>query len=108
MDDEPMWATNRVVTLTLGPVITIPKTANEFAIKGNHLTLAKGNQFDGRTKIDPHKHARESLGIYDMFKYKDTEKEVVRLMMFPLSLSGKAKTWLDKLNEGTIENWDEL
>ena len=43
-----------------------------------------------------------------MFKYGGTEKEAVRLMMFPLSLSGEAKTWLDELNEGTIENWDEL
>ncbi|GKC41351.1 reverse transcriptase domain-containing protein [Tanacetum coccineum] len=29
-------------------------------------------------------------------------------MMFPLSLTGKAKTWLDELNEGTIKTWDEL
>ncbi|GJY88089.1 reverse transcriptase domain-containing protein [Tanacetum coccineum] len=29
-------------------------------------------------------------------------------MMFPLSLTGEAKTWLNELNEGTIENWDEL
>ncbi|GJZ09652.1 reverse transcriptase domain-containing protein [Tanacetum coccineum] len=43
-----------------------------------------------------------------MFKYKDTKNEVVRLMMFPLSLTGEAKTWLDELNEGTIETWDEL
>ncbi|GJU63962.1 hypothetical protein Tco_1245797 [Tanacetum coccineum] len=34
MDDEPMLATNRVGALTLGPTITIPETANEFAIKG--------------------------------------------------------------------------
>ncbi|GJS99046.1 hypothetical protein Tco_0820216 [Tanacetum coccineum] len=33
----------------------------------------------------------------------DTENEVVRLMMFPLSLTGEAKTWLDELNEGTIK-----
>nr|GEV50514.1 reverse transcriptase domain-containing protein [Tanacetum cinerariifolium] len=33
MDDEPMWATNRVVALTLGSTITLPKTINEFAIK---------------------------------------------------------------------------
>ncbi|GKA97305.1 reverse transcriptase domain-containing protein [Tanacetum coccineum] len=46
MDDEPMWAADRVVALTLGSTITIPKTANEFVIKGNHLTLVKGNQFD--------------------------------------------------------------
>ncbi|GJR11365.1 hypothetical protein Tco_0794017 [Tanacetum coccineum] len=105
MDDEPMWAADHVVASTLGSAITIPETANEFAIKGNHLTLVKGNQFDGRTKTDPHKHIHEFLGICDMFKYNDTENEVVRLMMFPLSLTGEAKTWLDELNEGTIEMW---
>ncbi|GJX97878.1 reverse transcriptase domain-containing protein [Tanacetum coccineum] len=42
------------------------------------------------------------------FAIKDTENEAVRLMMFPLSLTGEAKTWLDELNEGTIETWDEL
>ncbi|GJU55828.1 reverse transcriptase domain-containing protein [Tanacetum coccineum] len=122
IDDEPMWAADRVVAPTLGFAITIPETANEFAIKSNHLTRVKGNQFDGKTKTDPHKHIHEFLGIYDMFKYRDTENEVVRLMMFPLSLigeaktwldeplslTGEAKTWLDELNEGTIETWDEL
>ncbi|GKC42954.1 reverse transcriptase domain-containing protein [Tanacetum coccineum] len=108
MDDEPMWAADHVVAPTPGSAITIPETANEFAIKGNHLTLVKGNQFDGRTKTDPHKHIHEFLGICDMFKYRDTKNEAVRLMMFPLSLTGEAKTWLDELNEGTIETWDEL
>ncbi|GJZ22741.1 reverse transcriptase domain-containing protein [Tanacetum coccineum] len=61
MDDEPMWATDRVVAPTLGPIITIPEIANEFAIKGNHLTLIKGNQFDGRIKTNPHKHVHEVL-----------------------------------------------
>ncbi|GJU37477.1 hypothetical protein Tco_1185831 [Tanacetum coccineum] len=92
MDVEPMWATDRVVASTPGFAITIPETANEFAIKGNHLTLVKGNQFDGRTKTDPHKHIHEFLEICDMFKYRDTENEAVRLMMFPLSLIGEAKT----------------
>ncbi|GJX92904.1 reverse transcriptase domain-containing protein [Tanacetum coccineum] len=108
MDDEPMWAADHVVAPTPGSVITIPETANEFAIKGNHLTLVKGNQFDDRTKTDPHKNIHEFLEICDMFKYRDTENEVIRLMMFPLSLTGEAKTWLDELNEGTIETWDEL
>ncbi|GJT07780.1 hypothetical protein Tco_0842242 [Tanacetum coccineum] len=92
MDDEPMWAADRVVALTPGSAISIPKTANEFSFKGNHLTLVKGNQFDGRTKNDPHKHIQEFLGICDMFKYRDTENEAARLMMFPLSLTGEAKT----------------
>ncbi|GJR98987.1 reverse transcriptase domain-containing protein [Tanacetum coccineum] len=108
MDDEPMWAADRVVAPTPGSTITIPDTANEFAIKGNHLTLVKGNQFDGRIKTDLHKHIYDFLEICDMFKSRDTKNEAVRLMMFPLSLTGEAKTWLDELNEGTIETWDEL
>ncbi|GKE93295.1 reverse transcriptase domain-containing protein [Tanacetum coccineum] len=108
MDDEPMWAADHVVTLTFSSAIIIPETANEFAIKGNHLTLIKGNQFDGRTKTDPHKYIHEFLRIRDMFKYRDTKNEAACLMMFPLSLTGEAKTWLEKLNERTIEMWDEL
>ncbi|GKE28666.1 hypothetical protein Tco_1444050 [Tanacetum coccineum] len=99
MDDEPMWAADRVVALTPG----FPEIANEFAIKGNHLTLIKGNEFDGRIKTDPHKYIHEFLRICDMFKYRDTENETARLMMFLLSLTREAKTWLDELNEGTIE-----
>nr|GEV02894.1 reverse transcriptase domain-containing protein [Tanacetum cinerariifolium] len=65
MDDEPMWAVDHVVAPTPDFAITIPKTANKFVIKGNHLTLVKENQFDGRTKTNPHKHIHESLRICD-------------------------------------------
>ncbi|GJY00894.1 hypothetical protein Tco_0359046 [Tanacetum coccineum] len=77
MDDEPMWAADCVVAPTPRSAITIPETANEFAIKGNHLTLVKENQFDGRIKTVPHKHIYEFLEICDMFKYIDTENEAV-------------------------------
>ncbi|GJQ89046.1 reverse transcriptase domain-containing protein [Tanacetum coccineum] len=103
-----MWAADRIVAPTPGPAIIIPATANEIAIKGNHLTLLKGNQFDGRNKTNPHKHIHEFIGVCDMFKYRATVTEAVRLMMFPLLLTCEAKTWLDKLDEGTIESWDEL
>ncbi|GJY75640.1 hypothetical protein Tco_0480756 [Tanacetum coccineum] len=36
MDDEPMWAADRVVAPTPGSAITIPETANEFSIKGTN------------------------------------------------------------------------
>ncbi|GKC37161.1 hypothetical protein Tco_1049545 [Tanacetum coccineum] len=41
MDDEPMWAADRVVAPTLGSAITIPETANEFVIKGGGIFLYK-------------------------------------------------------------------
>ncbi|GJX58702.1 reverse transcriptase domain-containing protein [Tanacetum coccineum] len=39
IDDEPMWAVDRVVALTPGSAITIPETANEFAIKAQYKEL---------------------------------------------------------------------
>nr|GEU40805.1 DNA-directed DNA polymerase [Tanacetum cinerariifolium] len=107
MDDEPMWAADHVVAPTPGSTNTIPEIANEFDVRGNHLTLVKGNQFDGRTKIDPYKHIYECLGIYDMFKYRDTENEAVCLMMHPVLLTEEAKTWLDKLNERKIQAFSQ-
>ncbi|GJS74305.1 reverse transcriptase domain-containing protein [Tanacetum coccineum] len=111
MDDEPMWVADRVVAPTPGSAITIPETANEFAIKGNHLTLVKGNQFDGRTKTDPHKHIHEFLRICDMFKYKDIENEVVRLMIrfFPPSLFDRLlreiRAFSQHENESLTDAW---
>lgn len=103
-DNEPMWANERIVAPTPGPAITLPDTSNEFAIKGNHLTLVKGNQFDGRNKIDPHKHIHEFLGICEMFRYGETKNEAVRLMMFPLSLTGDTKTvrWTWRRNHSNM------
>ncbi|GKA47694.1 reverse transcriptase domain-containing protein [Tanacetum coccineum] len=97
VDDEPMWATDHVVAPTPGSAITILENTNEFAIKGNHLTLIKGNQFDGRTKTDPHKHIDEFLRICDMFKYKDIENEVVCLMMMNFEPLSSADSFLPTL-----------
>ncbi|GKA24154.1 hypothetical protein Tco_0710187 [Tanacetum coccineum] len=59
MDDEPMWAADRVVASTPGSAITIPETANKFAIKDSDYAGANldrksttgGCQFLGRRLI---------------------------------------------------------
>nr|GEU67031.1 hypothetical protein [Tanacetum cinerariifolium] len=51
MDNEPIWAADGVVALTSSLAITILETANEFAIKGNYLTLVKGNHFMVESKL---------------------------------------------------------
>nr|GEX54644.1 reverse transcriptase domain-containing protein [Tanacetum cinerariifolium] len=46
MDDEPMWAADRIVALTPGSIITIPETANEFSIKeDSKVPLILGRPF---------------------------------------------------------------
>ncbi|GKB43292.1 reverse transcriptase domain-containing protein, partial [Tanacetum coccineum] len=43
-----------------------------------------------------------------MFKYGETQSEAVRLLMFPLPLSDKAKTWFNELNEESITSWEQI
>ncbi|GJT80674.1 reverse transcriptase domain-containing protein [Tanacetum coccineum] len=60
MDDEPMWAADRVVALTPGSAVTIPEAANEFAIKADSsLQLFF---FDSSEKSEPFfQHEKESI-----------------------------------------------
>nr|GEW30602.1 hypothetical protein [Tanacetum cinerariifolium] len=53
MDDEPMWVADRVVAPTTGSAITIPDTANEFAIKVTNGNPSRVNikQLCGRVNI---------------------------------------------------------
>ncbi|GJT40279.1 reverse transcriptase domain-containing protein [Tanacetum coccineum] len=66
------------------------------------------NKFDGYLRADPHDDIREFLTICDMFKYGETQSEVVKLLIFPYSLSDKAKTWFNELNEESIISWEQI
>nr|GFA92563.1 hypothetical protein [Tanacetum cinerariifolium] len=52
MDDEPMWAADHVATPTPGSAITIPETANEFAIKALKKTIAFADESKSNTDTD--------------------------------------------------------
>nr|GEY84441.1 reverse transcriptase domain-containing protein [Tanacetum cinerariifolium] len=71
LDDESMYAADHVLAPTPGSAITIPKTANEISIKGNHLTLLKGNQFDDRIKTNPHKHQKPKAPVHKTVAFVD-------------------------------------
>ncbi|GJX49005.1 reverse transcriptase domain-containing protein [Tanacetum coccineum] len=65
MDDEPMWAADRVFTTTPGSVITILETANEFAIKALfdlHLGEIRAfSQHENESLTDAWLHVKEML-----------------------------------------------
>ncbi|GJW24603.1 hypothetical protein Tco_0038414 [Tanacetum coccineum] len=56
MDDEPLWVADSVVALTPGSAITIPETANEFAIKeipeSTTSRLAKTHSLNLKTQLE--------------------------------------------------------
>ncbi|GJV63827.1 putative ribonuclease H-like domain-containing protein [Tanacetum coccineum] len=64
------------------------------------------NKFDGYLQADLHDHIREFLAIYNVFRYGETQSEVVKLLIFPFSLCDK--TWFNKLNEESITSWEQM
>ncbi|GJW28151.1 reverse transcriptase domain-containing protein [Tanacetum coccineum] len=65
IDDEPIWAANRVVALTPGSAITIPEPANEFAIKALFDQLLREirafSQHENESLTDAWLHMKEML-----------------------------------------------
>ncbi|GJS76892.1 reverse transcriptase domain-containing protein [Tanacetum coccineum] len=107
-DDQLMWESAKTVAPTPNSAIVQIDVDNNFVINNTHLKMICENKFDGYLRADPHDHIREFLAICDMFKYGETRSEAVKLLIFPYSLSNKAKTWFNELNEESITSWDQM
>ncbi|GJU28462.1 hypothetical protein Tco_1167083 [Tanacetum coccineum] len=97
MDDEPMWAADRIVVPTPGSAITIPETANEFDIKGssNSDTDKIMARMDGMTmKMDAQYKEFQSLSKQPNPNYNDDDRPMSReeeakfMQTFRLSATG--------------------
>ena len=42
-----------------------------------------------------------------MQKYKEVDEDIVKLKLFPFSLRGRAKEWLQSLPRNNIDYWDK-
>ncbi|GJZ83259.1 zinc finger, CCHC-type containing protein [Tanacetum coccineum] len=107
-DDQPMWESAKTVAPTPNYAIFQIDVDDKFVINSTHLKMISKNKFDGIQRADPHDHIREFLAICDMFKYGETQSEAVKLLIFPYSLSDKAKTWFNELNEESITSWEQM
>ncbi|GJT39991.1 hypothetical protein Tco_0939856 [Tanacetum coccineum] len=96
--DQPLWESTKSVVPTPNSAIIQLDVDDNFVINTTHLNMNWEIKFDGILQADLHDHIREFLTICDMFKYGETQSEAVKLLIFPFSLSDKAKTWFDKLN----------
>ncbi|GJZ52821.1 reverse transcriptase domain-containing protein [Tanacetum coccineum] len=107
-DDQPMWESAKTVAPTPNSAIIQLDVDDNFVINSTHLNMIRENKFDGYLRADPHDHIREFLAICNMFRYGETQSEVVKLLIFPFSLCDKAKTWFNELNEESITSWEQM
>ncbi|GJV09070.1 reverse transcriptase domain-containing protein [Tanacetum coccineum] len=89
--------------------IVVPEiTADNFELKHGLLTLVQNKQFFGHDKEDPHAHIRYFNKITSTMKFPNVPSTSVKLMLFPFSLEGAARIWLEKEPPRSILTWDDL
>ncbi|GJV83638.1 reverse transcriptase domain-containing protein [Tanacetum coccineum] len=89
-------------------IVVPPILAESFELKHSLLNLVTFKQFFGFEKEDPHAHIRWFTKITSTIKYKDVPDSAIKLMLFPFSIDGPARIWLEKEPPHSITTWDDL
>ncbi|GKA75809.1 reverse transcriptase domain-containing protein [Tanacetum coccineum] len=89
-------------------IVVPPIPAEHFELKHSLINLVTSKQFFGFKKEDPHAHTRYFNKITSTLKYKDVPETSIKLMLFPYSIDGPARIWLDKEPSRSILTWDDL
>ncbi|GKA70814.1 reverse transcriptase domain-containing protein [Tanacetum coccineum] len=87
-------------------IVVPPINANNFELKQPLINLVQSNKFTGRQ--DPHNHLRFFNKVTSTFRHPEVPNTSVKLLLFPFSLDGEARDWLDKEPPRSILTWDDL
>nr|GEW68987.1 DNA-directed DNA polymerase [Tanacetum cinerariifolium] len=87
-------------------IVVTPINENNFELKQTLINLVQSNQFTGRQ--DPHNHLRFFNKVTSTFRHPEVPNTTIKLSLFPFSLEGEARTWLDKEPPRSILTWEDL
>ncbi|GJQ91417.1 reverse transcriptase domain-containing protein [Tanacetum coccineum] len=112
---EPMADTRTMAQLLQAPTegyedaILIPEImANNFELRHGLINLVQNKQFFGHDKEDPHAHIRYFNKITSTMRVPNVPIATIKLMLFPFSIEGAARIWLEKEPPRSIQTWDDL
>nr|GEW17903.1 hypothetical protein [Tanacetum cinerariifolium] len=87
--------------------IVVPQiNANNFELKQTLINLVQSNQFTERQ--DPDNHLRFFNKVTSTFRHPKVPNTIIKLLLFPFSLEGEARIWLDKEPPRSILTWEDL
>ncbi|GJZ33499.1 reverse transcriptase domain-containing protein [Tanacetum coccineum] len=89
-------------------IVVPPILAEHFELKHSLINMMTSDQFFGLEKDNPHDHIRWFNKITSTIKYKDVPNSAIKLMLFPFSLAGAARRWLEKEPPHSILTWEDL
>nr|GEW56158.1 reverse transcriptase domain-containing protein [Tanacetum cinerariifolium] len=89
--------------------IVIPEiTANNFELKHGLINLVQNKQFFKHDKEDSHAHIRYFNKITSTMRVLNVPSSSIKLMLFPFSLEGAARIWLENEPPRSILTLDDL
>ncbi|GJW19759.1 reverse transcriptase domain-containing protein [Tanacetum coccineum] len=89
-------------------IVVPPILAEHFELKHSLINMMTSDQFFRLEKDNPHDHIRWFNKITSTIKYKDVPNSAIKLMLFPFSLAGAARRWLEKEPPRSILTWEDL
>nr|GEW52680.1 hypothetical protein [Tanacetum cinerariifolium] len=108
-DQRTMAELLRAPTEGYAEAIVVPPILTEqFELKHSLINMMTSDQFFGLEKDNPHNHIRWFNKITSTIKYKDVPSLAINLMLFPFSLAGAARRWLEKEPHRFILTWEDL
>nr|GEY57162.1 reverse transcriptase domain-containing protein [Tanacetum cinerariifolium] len=87
-------------------IVVPPINANNFKLKQTSINLVQSNQFTGRQ--NPHNYLRFFNKVTSTFRHPEVPNTTIKLLLFPFSLEGEARIWLDKEPPRSILTWEDL
>ncbi|GKA49325.1 phospholipase-like protein [Tanacetum coccineum] len=79
-----------------------------FKIKSQFMREMREDTFSGNKDKDAHDHIDRVINIVGLFNIPRVSKDAVMLRVFPFTLTGSAKRWVDRPAPRTINTWDLL
>ncbi|GJY65721.1 hypothetical protein Tco_0467959 [Tanacetum coccineum] len=77
-------------------------------IKSLFMRELKEDTFSRNKTNDAHEHVERVLDIVSLFNIPGVLHDAVMLCIFPITLIGAAKRWVDRFSPGTVDSWDLL
>ncbi|GJS36532.1 reverse transcriptase domain-containing protein [Tanacetum coccineum] len=89
-------------------IVIPPIQAENFELKPSIITLVQSKIFRGSEQDEPHSHIRYFESITNNLRYPNVPSTTIKLLLFPFSIEGAARTWLDKEPPRSILTWNDL
>ena len=70
--------------------------------------MERKDPFSGNKTEDAYEHIDNVLYIASLFNIPEVFHDAAMLRVFPMTLTGAVKRWVDRLPAGTVYTWDLL